>query len=329
MTDPRTVASILDDLHTGRPSGRVRPMTPFPTGFRPLDEILDGGFRAHDLVLLGGIPGVGKTIASLQMARHMAAAGNTVVYACYEHNESDLFARLLMMELGALARPEEVALVDKLRLAVREAANGERSITEVENGRWLLEAAQERLGDYAERLWLVRASGRHTDLAELEDLVARHGNGHTALFVDYLQKVAVQPEPADETEKVTHIAEGLKELALNRDIAVIAVVAADRASLDTRRLRMHHLRGSSALAYESDLVLLMNEKSSCVSKVHLAYATQGSEGYRNFAVVSIEKNRSGPTTVDLEFRKDFSHFRFDPVGSHVAERLVDERFDVD
>lgn len=329
MNTPRTVANIVEDLNAGRAGGRVRPMTPFPTGFRPLDEILDGGFRAHDLVLLGGVPGVGKTIASLQMARHMAAAGSTVVYACYEHNENDLLGRLLMLELGAFARPEDHALVEKLRLPVREIANGQRSLTDVTEGRWLLEAAQERLGDYADRLVLFRASGRDTGVAELELMVTERGNGHTALFVDYLQKVSVRPEPPTEEEKVTHIAEGLKDLALNHDLAVVAVVAADRASLDTRRLRMHHLRGSSALAYESDVILLMNEKSSCVSKVHLAYDAKGAESFSHYTVLTIEKNRSGPTSVDLEFRKDFSHYRLDPIGSHVAERLIDERFDID
>ncbi len=39
----------------------------------------------------------------------------------------------------------------------------------------------------------------------------------------------MDPEPANEAEKVTHTAEGLKELALNFNTAVVAVVAADNA----------------------------------------------------------------------------------------------------
>ena len=327
MTPPRTVATVLGELQAGRPGGRVRPMSPFATGFRPLDEILDGGLRAHDLVLLGGMPGVGKTVAALQMARNMAMAGNTAIYACYEHDEPELLARLLLLEIGGLARPEDAPELDKLRLAVREAANGQRALDDMPGSSDLLDFARARINSYAERLWLVRASGRHTGVGELEELVASHGSGHTALFVDYLQKVAVRPEPATEADKVTLIAEGLKELALGHDIVVVAVVAADQASLDSRRLRIHHLRGSSALAYESDVVLLLNDKFSCVSKVHLAYDARRAETYRSYAVMSLEKNRSGPTTIDLEFRKDFAHFRFDPVGGHVAERLVDERFE--
>jgi hypothetical protein len=43
--------------------------------------------------------------------------------------------------------------------------------------------------------------------------------------------------------------------------------------------------------------------------------------------MSIEKNRGGPNLIDLEFRKDFRHFRFDPDGGIVSEKLVDERSD--
>ena len=41
-------------------------------------------------------------------------------------------------------------------------------------------------------------------------------------------------------------------------------------------------------------------------------------------VFSVEKNRNGPSDVELEFRKDFANFRFDPAGRWVAERLWHE-----
>jgi hypothetical protein len=41
-------------------------------------------------------------------------------------------------------------------------------------------------------------------------------------------------------------------------------------------------------------------------------------------VFSIEKNRDGPAQVDMEFRKDFPNYRFEPQGRFVAEQLVDD-----
>ena len=143
------------------------------------------------------------------------------------------------------------------------------------------------------------------------------------LVVDYLQKVPVD-QPGEESERVTRVAGALKELALERDVAVIAAVAADRDGLLARRLRLHHLRGSTALAHEADVVVTMNEKWSSVSKAHLAYDATRARTYRQWAVCSIEKNRDGPAGVDIEFRKDFANFRFEPQGRFVAEQLVDD-----
>jgi hypothetical protein len=112
-------------------------------------------------------------------------------------------------------------------------------------------------------------------------------------------------------------------------VPVVSVVAGDPMGLGVRRLRLHHLTGSSSLAYESDVAIILNEKSLSVSKTHLAYDTVRARSFADWTVLSIEKNRSGPSPVDLEFRKDFEHFRFEPAGQVVSERLVDERIFTD
>ena len=70
--------------------------------------MLHGGIRAQDLVLVGGRPGIGKTVVALQWARWMAMQGQTAIYVCYEHSPHTLLGRLLALELGSLARPDEV-----------------------------------------------------------------------------------------------------------------------------------------------------------------------------------------------------------------------------
>jgi replicative DNA helicase len=324
-THSRPITAVIDDMTAGRQANGARPKRPFPTGFLPLDHLLNGGFKAHDLTLLGGQPAVGKTIVTLQWAREMALNDNVVIYVCYEHDEAELLSRLLSLELGEISHPDNAPAVDKLRMALRETASGHRGLQDILDSEPLARAAFDRVAGYSDRLVLARGSGRYTDLAALEALVVDHGNGHNVLIVDYLQKVAMNPPPQNEAEKVTVVAEGLKDIALNHDIAVIAVTAADRAALESRRLRLHHLRGSSALAYESDLVILMNDKTEAVSNVHLAFDPVRAQEFRNYTVFSIEKNRGGPSNVDMEFRKDFANFRFDPIGEYVTDRLIDGR----
>lgn len=322
---PRNVGVLLRDLEGGNGTEASPRLQAIPTGFDPLDTTLDGGFRAQDLALVGGQPGVGKTIVTLQWARQIALQGLTAIYACYEHDPNTLLARLLLMELGSRQLVDDPLGASWSRAAVRRIAFGGEVPADLLRRDPVLQAAYEQVSSYADRLWLVRASGAHTGLAELEALLRDHGDGRSVLFVDYLQKVAVRPEPAEEAEKVTRIAEGLKELALAHDAVVVSVVAADIAGLTAPRLRLHHLRGSSALAYEADVVLTLNDKFQIVSKVHLAYDTVKAETFKQHVVFSLEKNRGGPALLDLEFQKDFPHYRFDPKGAFVAERLVDER----
>jgi replicative DNA helicase len=203
-----------------------------------------------------------------------------------------------------------------------------RSLDEVIQREPLVAEAYEAIDVYADRLLLLRGSGAHTDLVTIESLVADSAaDAGGVVFVDYLQKVAVHPNPQSEAEKVTTVAEGLKDLALSHDVAVVALVAADWDGLRAGRVRLHHLRGSSALAYEADVAIVLKEKHKAVSRDHLAYDTVKAEKYKQLVVFSVEKNRGGPAMADLKFRKDFLHYRFETRGSYMAECSVDDRLE--
>ena len=251
-------------------------------------------------------------------------AGRDAVYACYEHGEDALAARLLSLELGEIARPEDVPALDKLRLLIRELTLGARSLRDVVDAHPLAASAYEMFRSYADRLLLLRAStayrARRPGGARGRTWGRRRGA---------LRRLPAEGagRPADARRvraRARALPAGLKELALAHDIAVVAAVAADRDGLLARRLRLHHLRGSTALAHDADVVITLNEKWNAVSKTHLAYDATRARTYRQWAVFSIEKNRDGPALVDLEFRKDFANFRFESYGSFVAEQLVDD-----
>jgi replicative DNA helicase len=293
----------------------------FPTGMQPLDDALGGGFRPQDLVVISGRPGVGKTITALQWARACAMRDLDAVYVCYEHSPETLLARLLTLEIAAEASPEQMHTVDRLAQRAQDAVFGAWPLDELLDEP-LVAGAFERLQSYARKLLLVQASGRATDVEAIDRIVSEFD--HPVVFVDYLQKVPTRPVLNDENERSTVLAESLKELAITRNAVVVAIAAADRAALYERRLRLRHMRGSSALAYEADIVVVLNDKAVAVSKSHLAYDPVRAEQFRHMLVFSIEKNRSGPSDLDVEFAKDFGHYRVMPQGSFLVEKLVDD-----
>jgi len=273
------------------------PITPlasrFPTGMQPLDDVLGGGFQPQDLVLITGRPGVGKTITALQWARATAMRGLDAIYVCYEHSPQVLLARLLSLEIASEAPADQMHSVDRLAQRAQEAVFGALPLGEVLDDP-IVAGAYERLQSYARRLVLVQASGRGTDVDAIDRLVAEFDQP-VAVFVDYLQKMPTRPVLTDENERTTLLAESLKELAITRNSVVVAIAAADRAALYERRLRLRHMRGSSALAYEADVVIVLNDKAVAVSKSHLAYDPVRADQFRRMLVFSIEKHRSGPS----------------------------------
>ncbi len=303
----------------------------WPTGFDLLDQKLTGGFRSGELVLLGGPQGLGKTTWALQVARNIATFGRPVVFFSYEHDTQTLLVRLVTLEagkIGGIAAPS-VKRVRATFEAVdgRSGTSGDR-LADTESGAEAVRTVQK----YGDRLVLHRSTGTSTDLATITAAIeqVRESAGQAPLvIVDYLQKVHVSGA-ADEYERVTTVAEGLKDLALDHEVPVLAVVAADKDGLTPgKRLRVGNLRGSSALAYEADTVLMLNEKFDVVARHHLVYTLGNAEEYRKWAVLSIEKNRSGRAGIDLEFRKLFDQCRFDTAGRAVAEQLVDDRIFVE
>lgn len=317
VADPAAPASIGELLaeRTGQAEALPRPL---PLGFDPLDGVLGGGLRAGDLALLGGPPGVGKTAVMLQWARALAEDGATAVFVCYEHDRAALLQRLLIQLTAEIVEPGAERLISAAREFAPQFLSGVEEGLESDG---LLESARETLRLLGDRLWLQRGSAAHTDLDALRKVVA--AVPQPVLIVDYLQKVAVRPEPASEAEKLVTVVSGLKDLAMQHGAVVLAAAACDQAALEGRRARLHHLRGSSSLAYEADIAMMLNHKMNAVSEVHLAYDSVRAESFRNQVVLSVEKNRAGPAMIDMEFTAQLDRFRLHPEGGFVAERLAD------
>ena len=293
-----------------------------PTGFNPLDRVIDGGLRSRNLTVVAGAPGAGKTVMTLQWARNLARDGRKVIFACYEHDESTLLTRLLKLEMGEIpaeSRLSEEGLVAKS--ALNRVGSGEVSLADASSESSLVRSAIDGLRSYSDNLLLLSASGATTTLERLVGVVEADTD---ALFVDYIQKVPHEETLSDEAARVTKATQALKELAMSANMAVVAVAASTQGGLAANRLRVHHLRGSSAIAYEADVVMVINDKFDVVSKSQMAHDMGNVERFKNQLVVSIEKNRDGEDGVDLEFDKLFDYMRIDPEGATVQERLIDD-----
>jgi replicative DNA helicase len=323
--------------------GELDEYLPIPTGFDQIDRLIGGGLRRTELVLLGGAQGIGKTITALQMARNLALNEATYAfYISYEHSEVHLLNRLICQEsidpvsgdVGAGLRLKDlhnIVVSKRAREWVRK--DGNVGLSQILAQHPKTAKAMDTINRYADRLIMMKASPAVTTLNSIREMarqISEATSGKMALFIDYLQKIAIYPErAADENDKVTIIVEGLKDIAMTYNIPVVAIVAADREGLRSKRMHLYHLRGSSALDYECDIAIIMNNKFHILSKEHVSFNPYKSESYRDWVVFTLEKNRAGRAMLDVEFRMYPQHFCFNPHGNLVEQKLIDEKIIVE
>ena len=240
-------------------------------------------------MLIGGAQGTGKTTMALQMARNIASGGQAnVLYLCFEHDEAYLMNRLIAMESALAHLPHKTGAI-KIQDVRKEIlgtwmAEGGPAPQLVNNPR--LRPSLDRIARYGQNLYLLRGSQTASTIDNIRTLVEQHrqlsGERRLVVFVDYMQKVPQIPEPENESEKVTYIVNGLKDIALSEEVPMIAIVAADKEGLKASRLRNFHLRGSSAINYEADIILIMNEKYHIVAKVNIEFNPYQAQRFRDW-----------------------------------------------
>lgn len=319
-----TVTTLLDGLDEDLRRGSVTDFERVPTGFDAFDDAIGGGLQPGDLTVFAGPPGVGKTVLGLQVARHVAHRDHPAVVVCYEHDQTAMLLRLLAQEAGRADTRGRA--IQSLSARLQQGAQQREGLAEIVRGEPILHKALLDLSADGDNLVLVSGSVRDTDLDTLDALVADVVAGAARmpiLVVDYLQKVPT--EDKDAVARSRRVVEGLKDLAMHHHIPVVALASLSIVGLTARRLRLAHLDETSAIAFEADVVVLLSNKMDAIAKAHLAYGGTSSKDYEDWVIWTVEKNRSGPNMVNIEFEKDFAHFRYEPAGRRVSERLADDR----
>ena len=172
LTGASTLADVMATADEQVARGDIDHFRAFPTGFSPLDDVLNGGLRPGDLFVLGGPSGVGKTIFSLQMARNVALMQRNanVMYVCYEHDRWHLLMRLLCLESALLGHGEAALTLRRLHQILADAPTKRGLLAELRDHKLYADAVAS-LDRYASRLTLAKASGTMTTLDQIRTWV--------------------------------------------------------------------------------------------------------------------------------------------------------------
>lgn len=289
-----TLKSVLSDLadRIGANYGS-NGMTGVPTGYADMNEIT-GGLQPSDLIIVAARPSQGKTSLALSLAYNVAllhefdratgevrySPGLTVGVFSLEMSRDQLTQRILAMHTG----------IDMQRIRTGNLREDE------------LAAVYTGMGQLSEAPILIDDTPGLT-IRDLQRRARRmHAtHGLSLLIVDYLQLMS-GGKSENRTQEVSEISRGLKALARELDIPVIALSQLSRA-LEARQSKvpmLSDLRESGAIEQDSDVVMF----------IYRDEVYDKNTDKKGIAEIHIAKHRNGPLgVVPLRFEARTTHFK--------------------
>ena len=267
-----------------------------PTGFVGLD-IITGGLRPGELVVVAGRPGMGKTTFALNLAANAAriGGGTVAVFSLEDMETKHINIRLLSAE----ARVDR----ERLRTGHLDASDIDRLLHGVKalNGLHLV----------------IDAPGALTVQMLREkclDAVGKEGAPPLSLvMVDYLQLMTRRDRWASRKDGISELVRELKGLAKELQVPIVVLSQLGRSVEDRldKRPRLSDLpKDSEAIEQDADIILLCY-REDCYRK--------GTED-RGLAEVTVAKHRQGRTgTVKLKFFEKWGRFDNIAEGTETTE----------
>jgi replicative DNA helicase len=234
-----------------------------PSQWGSLNDFL-GGFRPGALYIIGARPAVGKSVVAVNMAYELAGEG-AVSFHSLEMSKREIMNRLFASVCGVS--------MDHLE---------NRTLTDLD---WRRIA--EKQNELSRPIAIADKSGQ--TLVDVRAFARQVGKKQklAAVVVDYLQLMQDTERGRNRYESVTAISNGLKILARDLEVPVIALAQLNRG-IEGRKDSapgLHDLRDSGAIEQDADVVILLNRERSM---------TDG-EDERTKMVLHIAKNRHGKT----------------------------------
>jgi replicative DNA helicase len=300
---------------------RKEAISGIPTKLNDMDRLL-GGLQNSDLLILAGRPSMGKTALAINMAYNatkylyhehvdnkLEGLPPGVAFFSLEMSSEQLAARMIAMETGVNA--------SKLRVG---------NMTEEEFSKLVRGSREmEKLPFFIDDTPALSISALRTRARRL-----KRQQNLKLIFVDYLQLLrgSNKSSEANRVQEVSEITQGLKAIAKELDLPVIALSQLSRAveSREDKRPQLSDLRESGSIEQDADIVMFIFREEYYISRTRPS--EEESEKFRewqskmervvNRTEVIVAKQRHGPIgTATLHFDANTTRFSND----------ADERFE--
>lgn len=226
----KTLKTIEEVKTTGQPKG-------VKTNLKEIDRLF-GSFQNGDLIIVAARPGMGKTAFMLSIARNTSVYLNTpTAIFSFEMSKEQLGHRLIAMETG-------VEVTDQIRGKVNNWEKLNEGVDKLANAELYID---DKITYNIDQL-----------RAACINLVSKYGI--KLIIVDYIQLIATPPTGRSREQDVSEISRGLKVIAKELDVPVIALSQLSRKVEERggdKKPQLSDLRESGSLEQDSTVVIFL------------------------------------------------------------------------
>jgi replicative DNA helicase len=270
-----------------------REVTGLATDFTEFDR-MTSGLQKGELIIIAARPSMGKTAFAINIAQN-AAINHQAIVAVFslEMSKESLLRRMLASQAWVDQRKLQTGFISR-----EDQVKLERGLEQlIESRMYIDDSAGISLAE-------MRAKARR---------LKQTTGGLDLIVVDYLQLMSATLPSAggkkyeNRTQEVSAISRGLKALAKEMDVPVVALSQLSRASErrgDEKRPLLSDLRESGSIEQDADVVAFIHRES-----YYSHDKSELSEADKAKSEIIIAKQRNGPTdTVHLNFISRFTRF---------------------
>jgi len=259
-----------------------------------LNKILDGGFRAGQMVVIAARPSIGKTTFAMNVAHHAGHKGKKILFFSLEMSNDQLGKKLAAIDQG----------VNLSRFAERK---------ETEEDRRLLQAGLENISEIP--IWVDDDPGQTISKIRAQTKTMNRKHDLDAIFIDYLGLLEPEDKRDVREQQVAQISKSCKRLAKELGIVVFLICQLNRDSAKSGGApALHNLRESGQIEQDADIVLMLHREMKA-------------GGDSQTTDIMIQKNRFGPighTKDRVTFDRFTQRFRqkADPPRLHEEDKSI-------
>jgi replicative DNA helicase len=253
-----------------------------PTGFADFDR-KTGGLRGGDLIIIAGRPSMGKTTLAVNIAEHAAL---------------DPSSRASVL-IFSMEMPTEQVMTRMLSSIGNVPLNGIRS-GQISDDDWVrITSATGQLKEA--KIFIDESPGLTPTEVRARARRVKREHGLGLVLIDYLQLMQVAGTQDNRATEIAEISRGLKALAKELDVPVIALSQLNRGveQRTEKKPVMSDLRESGAIEQDADMILL----------IYRDEVYNKDTPKKGIAEIDLAKHRNGEIgTFLLTFQGQYSRF---------------------